>query len=116
MIGKLWVLGLVGFFLTGTSDGAQLAAASAADPGYDAGWGNGTPSNGGVGWGGPWSFVDGVVYAFTGSSATNGVGDPDGDGDINTPAAPPLVPGECWLVGIYWVSSVSSDRSTAHFP
>src|SRR5207237_6147779 len=45
------------------------------------GWTDGT--NGGTGWGSPWSIHTGGTFA--GSSATNGAGDLDGDGDINAP-------------------------------
>src|SRR5690349_11865506 len=69
---------------------AALAFDSAADHAYDAGWLEG--SNGGSGWGSGWHFVDPVndnpPPHFIGNSATNFHGDPEGDGDINTPRSP----------------------------
>ena len=60
--------------------GASNAFDSAADPAYNGGnWGDGI--GGGFGWGGPWVGHLG----FVGSSTTNGNGDPESDGDINTP-------------------------------
>ena len=62
---------------------------SAADPAYNKGWLIG--SNGGFGWGGPWAqpnnqtVGDPIAGGVIASSATNGNGDQDGDGDINTP-------------------------------
>jgi hypothetical protein len=57
---------------------------NAASPGYDAGWVDGSygpnsPSR--------WELrsTSPAARFFIGSSTTNGVGDPDGDGDIDTP-------------------------------
>jgi len=69
------------------SAGASPAFDSASDPAYNAGWILG--SNGGHGWGGPWQAtgneLPGSPLGFMGSSTTNGTGDLDNDGDINTP-------------------------------
>ena len=70
----------------------SVAFDSAADPAYNpqpgvtSGWTDGTA--GGYGWGGPWHRFVPVPFAtigFLGSSTTNGTGDLDNDGDINTP-------------------------------
>jgi len=74
------------------SAGASPAFDSAADPAYNFNPANGTGwaagSNGGFGWGGPWEYFNtptGFPLGFVGSSTTNGTGDLDNDGDINTP-------------------------------
>ena len=61
-----------------------LAADSAADAAYLSAWGEG--SNGGYGFG-PWSFVNyggGTPIRFIGTSTTNGDGDGNHNGDIDT--------------------------------
>jgi hypothetical protein len=61
---------------------SQVAFDTAGDSAYNNGWTQG--SNGGFGWGGGWS-ISNSFDAFLGSSTTNGSGDPEGDGDINSP-------------------------------
>ena len=70
--------------LPATLPAASPAFDSAADPAYNGGWLSGT--NGGFGFG-PWSpgTPPGGSIGPLGSSATNGAGDLDNDGDINTP-------------------------------
>jgi len=81
-------------FLTLSCPASSRAFDSAADPAYDSGWSAG--SDGGFGWGGGWQFISsGSGSHFVGSSATNGSGDPDHDGDINTPYSPS---GRAWGV------------------
>lgn len=76
------------------ASGSQFAFDSAADSAYNNGWTQG--SNGGFGWASGWSLD--LVHGFPliGSSATNGFGDPDGDGDINSPRS---ATGRAWGAG-----------------
>lgn len=72
---------------------SQPAFDTAGDSAYNAGWTQG--SNGGFGWGGGWQ-IGAVQNAFIGSSATNGRGDLNGDGDINSPRG---TGGRAWGAG-----------------
>jgi hypothetical protein len=75
---------LVFFAGTAAASGSQTAFDSAGDSAYNSGWTSVT--NGGFGWGGGWTFTLNPSFAFIGSSATNGFfGDPNSDGDINSP-------------------------------
>jgi hypothetical protein len=64
--------------------GGQVAYDTAGDSAYNSGWIQG--SSGGFGWGGGWAMT-GTPQAIPiiASSTTNGIGDPEGDGDINSP-------------------------------
>ena len=73
---------------------SQTAFDSAADSAYNGGWTQG--SNGGFGWGGGWNIIGLPGWAIIGSSASNGSGDADGDGDINSPRA---IGGRAWGFG-----------------
>jgi hypothetical protein len=92
---QLTGLHLVGILLFASSaavQGAQIAFDSAGDSAYNSGWSQG--SNGGFGWGSGWSLgFFGPGQAFLGDSTTNGSGDPEGDGDINSPR---VVGGRAW--------------------
>lgn len=68
------------------SHAVDFAEDAADDPVYANGWQNG--DDGGAGWDGGWDFfrlgeASDVVYGIE-SSTLNGVGDPNGDGDIDT--------------------------------
>jgi hypothetical protein len=85
--------------------GSIAAFDSAADPAYNSGWAEG--SNGGFGWGGGWQLrVNGIGSHFIGSSVTNGSGDPQGDGDINTPHSPS---GRAWGLRAGFPDSAGGD-------
>lgn len=69
------------------SHAATVATDNAADAAYSGGWTAG--SNGGTGWGGGWQFSSNPDNnppgsRFIGSSTTNGDGDGDVNGDIDT--------------------------------
>jgi hypothetical protein len=68
---------------TGVGRAADIAFDSAGDSAYNNGWTNG--SNGGYGWGGGWMITALPAGAVIGDSTTNGNGDLEGDGDINSP-------------------------------
>jgi PEP-CTERM motif-containing protein len=75
-------LGIVATANTGKVSASILAADSAADAAYNGGWAAG--SNGGYGFG-PWSFTTlGITQHFVGTSTTNGDGDGNSSGDIDT--------------------------------
>ena len=93
--------------LSPTVSAANFAHDNAADPAYNSGWAGGDfsgagGSNGGSGWSTPW--IGGGIGGslFVGSSATNGSGDPEGDGDINTPRTPQ---GRAWGMKLDGTSS-----------
>ena len=95
--------GLVIALLAASGRASQIAFDSAADSAYNGGWTQG--SNGGFGWGGGWSFTpfDLPQFRVIGDSTTNGRGDPEGDGDINTPR---VAGGRAW--GIHGLSTTAS--------
>src|SRR5882724_661753 len=76
---------------------SQPAFDAAGDSAYNSGWSPG--SSGGFGWGGGWQ-INPAQYAFIGSSATNGRGDANGDGDVNSPRS---------AVGRAWGAGFSCD-------
>jgi len=92
---KTVVATLVVAFIGVSVRGADIAHDSAGDSVYNNGWTNG--SNGGYGWGGGWQMHawNTDFQSLLGDSSTNGLGDPEGDGDINSPRA---VGGRAWHV------------------
>lgn len=103
-----WASSIVAIaIIASTATASTPASDNAADPAYNSGWTDG--SNGGSGWGGPWSIsaYGGAGTFFTGSSTTNGVGDPDGDGDINTPRS---AVGRAWGMTAPYPDQVAAFR------